>query len=140
MLEILFDLFLVVICIAVLWYFGYFYICSRRKDPVEEGKTALFLEQCRGRFNGFNIVIPSVRHAIYDDFIRIAYGRKKIVLKNEDVNSVWQIRHFISRRKGIRYNHSRSDIPRWVILWSKRPAEVIRLVNEKGIPVESRME
>jgi len=74
------QLFGSVIPLFIFCIFAYFYFNSKRKDPVEEMIEPLFCEQCGGRFNQFNLTIPFVRHALYEEFIVIAYGRKRIIL------------------------------------------------------------
>lgn len=132
--DLMFSILPLILIATVFSLLAYFYVGSKRKDPLEEGKTALFIEQCGGRIEEFNLTIPFVRHAIYDDFILIAYGGKKILLKNEDIENVALKRYLFS--KGIRYNHSRSDIPKSIFIWSTKTAKVIRVLSEKGFTVE----
>jgi hypothetical protein len=133
---LLHSVILILLPAIVLSVFAYFYLGSKRKDPLEEGKTALLFEQCGGRFDMFNLTIPFVRHAIYDDYIVMAYGKKRILLKYEDIESVTLKWHLFS--KGITYRHTRSDIPKSIIIWSLKPAKVARLLSEKGVTVGAK--
>ncbi|NOZ85135.1 MAG: hypothetical protein GXP49_02500 [Deltaproteobacteria bacterium] len=134
MSELLLSIIPVIVLFVVLSSFAYFYLGGRKKDQLEEGKVPLFQEQCGGRFDGFNLTIPFVRHTMYQEFIVIGYGKKRYIINYTDLNSVSLKRYLFS--KGIIYSHSRVDLPRSIIIWSRSPEKVIELIKDKNIEVE----
>ena len=118
----------------VLSSFAYFYFGGRKKDQLEDGVSPFFQEQCGGRFDGFNLTIPFVRHAMYDNFIVIGYGKKRHIIKYTDLSMATLKRHLFSR--GITYSHSRVDLPKSIIIWSRSPEKVIDLIKGKNVEVK----
>jgi len=134
MSELFLSIIPIIVLLVVLSSFAYFYFGGRSKDRLEEGKVPLFQEQCGGRFDGFNLTIPFVRHAMYDEFIVIGYGKKRHIINYTDLAMASLKRHLFS--KGITYSHSRVDLPRSIIIWSRSPEKVIEFIKDKNIEVK----
>jgi len=131
----LFFIIPILIPIIVLSVFVYYYLGSREKLQMEQGQEPLLEEQCGGRFDGCNYTIPFVRHALYDNFIVISYGKKKIILKYEDLKKISFKRYIISN--GITYFHSRQELPSSIIVWTVAYNEALNIFKQKGVPIET---
>ena len=114
---------------GILILFLYLFIGSRRRDTLEKGQKPIIEEQCGGKFGRLNLTIPFVRHALYNDFIVIAYGWTRYILKYSDIADVSSRRHIIS--KGVTYTHNRKDLPSSIIIWSYKPEFVVESVKLK---------
>lgn len=104
--------------LAPLIVIGFFiYIIKKRNSllDIEKNLTPIYMEDCGGRFDGYNLTIPFVRFKIYDNFIVISYT-KKILLKYTDIKRIEIKRHIIS--KGIHIYHNKDDIPKNIIVWA----------------------
>ncbi len=132
--ELFLSIFPLIIALPILSLFAYFYFGGRQKDESEVGKEPLFQEQCGGRFDGFNLTIPFVRHTLYDEFIVLGYGKKRLILKYTDITIATLKRHLFS--KGITYTHNRVDLPRSIIIWSRSPDKVLDVIKDKNIEVK----
>ncbi len=135
-MEIVFSILPILIFVIVGSVFAHFYFGSQRRTEIEMGNTPLFEEQAGGRFDGFNLTIPFVRHTIYDDFVVISYGRKKHILKIKEINNVSQKKHIFS--KGLTYSHNKSGVPVQCVVWSKNGAKVLEILKVKGVPTHDR--
>jgi hypothetical protein len=134
MLELIFSIIPIIVLLVVPSSFAYFYFGGRKKDQLEEGLVPFFQEQCGGRFDGFNLTIPFVRHAMYDNFIVIGYGKKRHIIKYADLSMATLKWHLFS--KGITYIHNRVDLPRSIIIWSRSPEKVIDFFKDKNVEVK----
>ena len=123
-MEMIFSILPLLIFVIGGSVFAHLYFGSKKRIEIEMDKTPLFEEQAGGRFDGYNLTIPFVRHAIYDDFVVISYGKKKHVLKIEDINNVTHKKHIFS--KGLAYCHNKLGIPVQCIIWSKNGATGIQ--------------
>ncbi|MDX1443565.1 MAG: hypothetical protein R3270_07300 [Gammaproteobacteria bacterium] len=130
MLELIFVF---SIFLAVIGVFSFVVIRGRRKGAEESGRVPAFQEQAGGRFDGFNLTIPFVRHAVYEDFVVIAYGNRRHVLKFSDIKCVSNKWHLFS--KGLIYQHSRADVPSQCIVWSFRGGKILEYLESKGVPI-----
>ncbi len=131
----LFIIISLIVPVIVLSVFAYFYFGSREKAQIEEGKEPLLQEQCGGRFDSFNLTIPFVRHAMYDNFIVIAYGKKKIILKYEELKKVLFKKHIISKR--ITYLHSRPELPSSIIVRTVSYERALNILREKDVNIKT---
>ena len=119
--------------LVVFFVFAYYYIGGKQKNTIEQGKKAIFHEQCGGRFDLFNLTIPFVRHTMYDDFVVIAYGQKQYVLGYEELKGAFCKRHIFS--KGITYLHRRKDLPSSIIIWSLSCSKVLDILQRKDVNI-----
>ncbi len=129
-------IFTLVILFSVPIVIGYFYLESKKLNIVENGLKPLFQEQSGGRFNGFNLTIPFVRHTIYDNFIIIAYLKNNYVLRFNEISYVDIKRHHFST--GITYVHTIKNIPTNCIVWSKSSNKVYDILTEKNVSVKKQ--
>lgn len=106
----------------------YWYFVKNTKLSEEKGLTPVYQEVGGGRFDGVNYTLPFVRISIYDRFLVISYSRK-ILLTWNDISEVTLEEHLIST--GIRILHNRSDIPKLIILWSKKPERLLESIQSK---------
>ncbi len=120
--------------LGLLLFFTYLYLGGRKKDQLEDGIVALFREQCGGRFDSFNLTIPFVRHAMYDEFIVIGYYKERYVINYTDLTTVSLKRFAFS--KGIIYSHNRQDLPNNIIIWSRSPDRVIEFLKYKNVEIK----
>jgi hypothetical protein len=132
---LIFPLVVFVFLLLFALVFVYMAFLCIRKDPTEEGIKPIFQEQCGGIFDFFYLTAPFVRLAIYDNFIVIAYCKKRITLNYCDINKVSIKRYVIF--KGITIEHSHKDISRRITIWSFSPKHVCELLKEKGVRVET---
>tara|TARA_R110002072_G_scaffold302617_1_gene486954 strand:+ start:818 stop:1219 length:402 start_codon:yes stop_codon:yes gene_type:complete len=132
-MENLFSLIPFIIIPIVLASFAYFYFGGKNKLPIESGVVPVFQEQAGGRFNGFNLTIPFVRHAVYEGFIVIAYGKTRFKLAFEEIDKVELKRHLFS--KGITYHHRSNEVPSSCIVWSTDSDRVIAFLKNNGLNV-----
>ena len=130
-MELLLNLIPFIVIPGVLGVFAYYYFGGKKIHPSEENLTPLFQEQAGGRFDGFNLTIPFVRHSIYENYVVIAYGKSHFKLNFDQVSKVEVKRHLFS--KGITYHHNLNNVPFDCIVWSKKPDEVEKLLKNKGI-------
>lgn len=108
--------------------FGYIINKRNLKLEIENKLTAVYSENCGGRFNGYNLSVPFVRLTIYTDFIIISYT-KKVVLKYNDIVKIEIKKHFIS--KGIHIYHKRNDIPKNIIIWTANSKKIKEIIESK---------
>lgn len=106
----------------------YWYLVENTKLPEEKGLTPIYQEVGGGRFDGVNYTLPFVRISIYDRFLVVSYSRK-ILLNWNDIKEATLEKHLIST--GIRILHNRSDIPKLIILWSKKPEKLLESIQSK---------
>ena len=123
-----------VLALLVFSIFAYLYFGSKKKAQIEQDKVPLLQEQCGGRFDSLNLTIPFVRHAIYEDFIIIAYGHKKIVIKYKELKNVVFSKFIIS--KGISYLHSNPELPSSIIVWTLSYDKALRILRQKNVRIE----
>ncbi len=135
-MELIFTFIPLLIISSVLGVFSYYYFGGRKLDISEKGRAILFKEQAGGRFNGFNLTIPFVRHTIYENCVVIAYGKFHHTLEFTEIEQVDVKRHMFS--KGITYHHKQKNVPSDCIVWSKKPAEVEALLKSKGVNVNTQ--
>lgn len=130
--DIMFDIFGLITLIGVA---SMFFLRSegKNKHPMENGMTPIFQEQCGCRFDGLNLTFPFVRHALYGDFIALAYGNKQFILPYGNITSATLRRHLFSR--GITYSHNRTDLPTSIIVWSRSPDAVLELLRARHVSV-----
>ncbi|WP_201344499.1 hypothetical protein [Thiohalobacter sp. COW1] len=135
-MEVIFSVISVLVPIVVGGVFGYFYFGGKKKSPLEAGHTPQLEEQAGGRFDGFNLTIPFVRHAIYDDFVAISYGKNKHILRFSEIAEASIKRHLFS--KGLTYRHSNASVPTECIIWSKNAPRVLEILSSNGVLVQSK--
>jgi len=80
------DIFSILLPAGVVMTF-YLYFGSKRLNPIEKGLTPLFQEQCGGKINGIYFT-GLIRHAIYEKFLILAYGRTQHIVKFDEVESI----------------------------------------------------
>lgn len=129
----MFDIFGLITLIGVASTLFFFRSGGKSKHPMENGKTPIFQEQCGCRFDGLNLTFPLVRHALYGDFIVLAYGDKQFILLYTNLTSATLRRYVFSR--GITYSHNRTDLPASIIVWSRSPDTVLELLRAWHVPV-----
>jgi hypothetical protein len=78
--------------------------------------SAIYQEQCGGRFDFFNWTIPFVRISVYDDFVTIICWNFRIILKKGDVERIEEKGLFSS---GVQIVHKRKDVPQKLIIWTR---------------------
>ena len=132
-MELIFVFIPILVILGLLGVFSYFYFGGRKLDISEKDRVSIFEEQAGGKFNGFNLTIPFVRHTIYENCIVIAYGKSHHTLEFEKIVKVDVKRHLFS--KGITYHHNIKNIPSNCIVWSKNPSKVEALLKSKGVNV-----
>jgi hypothetical protein len=131
--DFMFNIVALILVIAIPIVFYKFRSGGKDKHPMENGLTPIFQEQCGGRFDGLNLTIPLVRHALYKDFIAISYGKTQFILPYENITSAILRRHLFS--KGITYSHNRTGIPISIIMWSRSPDTVLELLQAWHVQV-----
>jgi len=134
-MELIFTFIPLLVIPGVLGVFAYFYFGGRKLNLSEKGLVILFEEQAGGRFNGFNLTIPFVRHTIYENCVVIAYGKSHHTLEFEKIVKADIKRHLFS--KGVTYQHKIKNVPLNCIVWSKNPTEVEALLKSKGVNVSA---
>ena len=134
-MELIFTFIPLLVIPSVLGVFAYFYFGGRKLNLSEKGLVILFEEQAGGRFNGFNLTIPFVRHTIYENCVVIAYGKSHHTLEFEKIVKADIKRHLFS--KGVTYHHKIKNVPSNCIVWSKNPTEVEALLKSKGVNVSA---
>lgn len=135
-MDVIFSIISFLVPITVSGVFGYFYFGGRRKSPFERGHSPQLEEQAGGRFDGFYLTIPFVRHAIYDDFVAISYGKNRHILMFSEIAEAGINRHIFS--KGLTYRHSNASVPSECIIWSKNGPKVLEILSANGVLVQSK--
>ncbi len=120
-----------IIIVAAAAIFVRIYRGSKRRGSVEAGLTPIFEEQAGGKFDMFNLTIPFVRHAIYDEFVVITTGKRYYQLNFDQIDRISIKRHLFSM--GVTYHHNISDVPLELIVWSKNPERVKSFLVSKGV-------
>jgi len=131
--DFMFDIAALILVIVLPIVFYQFRSCGKEKHPMEDGLTPIYQEQCGGRFESLYLSSPFVRHALYDDFIVFSYAKTQIVLPYQDITSVTLTRRQFS--KVIIYSYKRVGVPLSIIIWSKSPDVVIKLLPALHVPV-----
>lgn len=131
-MESILTIFRFLLILIVGGIFAYIYLSGKAKATIEEGLTPIFEEQAGGRFDNVNLTIPFVRHAIYDDFVAISYGKTKYILKFNEIKRVENKRHIFS--KGLIYHHNKAGIPAKCIIWSRDGNKAIDILKSHDIP------
>lgn len=121
------------IIVIVLITFSYLYIGSKKLISQEKGKVPIYQEQCGGRFDALNLTIPFVRFTMYDDFIVAAYGKKRHIIKFDEIEKI-EIKNYILS-KGIKIIRKNKKTPYQIIIWSRKPHSIVRIFKQKNIPV-----
>ena len=116
---------------VVIFLFIRTYRGSKNIQPAEDGLTPLFQEQAGGRFDIYNLTIPFVRHAIYDDFVVISTRNRYYKLNFDQIIKFEVKRHLFSI--GVTYHHNISDIPKTLIVWTTNSSWVSSLLVSKGV-------
>lgn len=108
----------------------FIYVIKTRNSllDIEKNLTPLYIEDCGGRFNNYNLTVPFVRVKIYKDFIIISYT-KKILLKYTDIKKIEVKRHIIS--KGVHIYHNKNDIPKNIIIWAANCEKLKNIIESK---------
>lgn len=105
---------------------GIFFFLAYRKSKIltqeEIGLFPIYTEQAGGRFDSFNWTIPFVRVSVYSDFSIVSYWNNQIVFKKGEVERIEEKGGFLSQ--GLTVHHSRTDIPRQVIIWPRNIAKL----------------
>lgn len=93
------------------------------KLPEEQGKLPVHSEICGLRADTYNATIPYARVTVYNDFMVVACpsvifgGQMRYRLIPSDIVNLEVRRHLIS--KGLHILHTRKDLPRTLIIWSR---------------------
>lgn len=132
-MDVVFNIIPLIVIPTVLLAFSYFYFGGKKLNPAEEGLTPIFQEQCGGRFDGFNLTIPFVRHAIYENFLVVAYGKSCHIVRFDEIDKV-EVKNFIIST-GLFFHRKHKKAPYQFIVWSKSPHEVAKILKAKNVQV-----
>lgn len=103
---------------------------SSRPAEAERGLSPIYVERAGGRFDGWNLTMPFVRVAAYQNLVVISSVMHQILLRPGDVSTIEAERHLFTT--GLRLHHRRQDIPGVIIIWP-RHKERLRAALESSL-------
>ncbi len=120
-----------VVVILLISLFTFDYWSSGKKNEYENNLVPLLSFRCGGNFGWTNFMKPFVRHAVYEDFVVIAYRNTKLVLPFKDITKISEPWYLFGNQ--VRYHHTNTKFPKKVIVRGNEMDTLKELLNTKGV-------